>query len=223
MSARDYALDYTALETGWATQGAADYCTANGHATHRVDGVDTGICPRCLAVTEVYVSDEGDQGYGEWLESIEEGVSATLKARAYKHPAVSEIPFTVSEVQARQAEAKTFAESVSDIWNANRVQAPEPIEGQDAARGILAVNPEPEGSDIWHAWGLGFEYAEQTGGVYDSPLSGEWADCPTPHAIVAKVMRLMGFETSDCEEGQDAEIADAFELGYATYVAGWRI
>lgn len=193
----------------------------------------------------VYVSDEGDQGYGEWLESIDDGVSATLKARqapsdadvvgwftdhssrlkarAYKHPAVSEIPFTVSEVQARHSGPKTFAESVSDIWNANRVQAPEPIEGQDAARGILAVNPEPEGSDIWHAWGLGFEYAEQTGGVYDSPLSGEWADCPTPHAIVAKVMRLMGFETSDCEEGQDTEIADAFELGYATYVAGWRI
>lgn len=48
----DYSLDYSALERGWATEGAARWCKMHGHATHVVDGVDTGRCPRCLELTE---------------------------------------------------------------------------------------------------------------------------------------------------------------------------
>lgn len=33
------------------TQGDADYCRDHGHAFHTIDGVDTGICPRCGAST----------------------------------------------------------------------------------------------------------------------------------------------------------------------------
>lgn len=43
-----YAMDYSALDRGWATQGAADYCTEHGHATYTISGVDQGYCPRCL-------------------------------------------------------------------------------------------------------------------------------------------------------------------------------
>lgn len=44
---RVYGLTYPALNGDVVTQGHADYCSDHGHATHTVDGVDTGRCPRC--------------------------------------------------------------------------------------------------------------------------------------------------------------------------------
>lgn len=43
--------DYPALDGRPVTQGHADICQREGHATHTVDGVDTGTCPRCGEVT----------------------------------------------------------------------------------------------------------------------------------------------------------------------------
>lgn len=40
-------LDYPAINGGVVTEGHARYCLEHGHATHTVNGEDTGICPRC--------------------------------------------------------------------------------------------------------------------------------------------------------------------------------
>lgn len=48
----NYAMDHSARTTGYVSQGAADYCKANGHAYWIVDGEDQGVCPRCLTITE---------------------------------------------------------------------------------------------------------------------------------------------------------------------------
>ena len=49
----DYSMDYSALERGWATQGAADWCAEHGHAYRIVDGVQWNQCPRCLEAVKV--------------------------------------------------------------------------------------------------------------------------------------------------------------------------
>lgn len=54
----DYAMDHTARTTGYVSQGAADYCRANGHAHWIVDGEDQGVCPRCLTITETETANE---------------------------------------------------------------------------------------------------------------------------------------------------------------------
>lgn len=94
------------------------------------------------------------------------------------------------------------------------------VDGQDAARGILAVNPKPEGSEEWHAWALGYDYAISTTGDYENPLSGEWADQMTPHQLHAQLSAQLGYELGDAAYD---EVDDAFELGYLTWVAGWRV
>lgn len=43
--------DYPALTGDPVTERHARTCRESGHATHTVDGVDTGTCPRCGAVT----------------------------------------------------------------------------------------------------------------------------------------------------------------------------
>jgi hypothetical protein len=47
------------------TQAHTDYCAAHGHATHTVDGTDTGVCPRCGAVTAARVHTVYAMGTGE--------------------------------------------------------------------------------------------------------------------------------------------------------------
>lgn len=39
--------DFPALEGRGVTEAHARYCREHGHATHTVNGADTGICPRC--------------------------------------------------------------------------------------------------------------------------------------------------------------------------------
>lgn len=46
-------LDFPALDGRPVTQGHANMCTSKGHATHTVNGVDTGVCPRCGDVKRV--------------------------------------------------------------------------------------------------------------------------------------------------------------------------
>lgn len=38
---------FPALVHGVVTERHARICREQGHATHTVDGVDTGLCPRC--------------------------------------------------------------------------------------------------------------------------------------------------------------------------------
>ena len=42
-----YGTEFPAITGGIVCQGHTDYCSEHGHATHTVDGVDTGRCPRC--------------------------------------------------------------------------------------------------------------------------------------------------------------------------------
>lgn len=46
----NYGMSYPALNGEVVTQGHADYCEANGHATHTVNGVAQPRCPRCDAL-----------------------------------------------------------------------------------------------------------------------------------------------------------------------------
>jgi hypothetical protein len=85
---------------------------------------------------------------------------------------------------------------------------PAPMEGQDSARGILAVNPYAEGSHEWHAWGLGFEWAGQKFHPYNSAES--------------LVAACMGFDVADFSTTEVAEIVAAWLLAEDTYRKGWR-
>lgn len=42
-----FAMTFPALNGEVVTQGHADYCAANGHATHKIDGAIQDRCPRC--------------------------------------------------------------------------------------------------------------------------------------------------------------------------------
>lgn len=44
-------MTYPALNGEIVTKRHARICREQGHATHTVDGVDTGICPRCGDIT----------------------------------------------------------------------------------------------------------------------------------------------------------------------------
>lgn len=88
-------------------------------------------------------------------------------------------------------------------------------------------NEYSEGTIEWHAWGEGYAYAERTGGIYENPLSGEWADMPTISDVGTAVGRhVFGADygpddyADDRDSGTfddyDEEImAEAFEQGYA--------
>jgi hypothetical protein len=41
------ANQFPALNGETVTEAHAAFCAERGHATHTVDGVDTGVCPRC--------------------------------------------------------------------------------------------------------------------------------------------------------------------------------
>lgn len=88
------------------------------------------------------------------------------------------------------------------------------------------ANEYPAGTPEAEAHALGYEYATLTGGIYDAPLSGEWADMPTIHSVNLTVARTVYGPSwtlqdvdDDIESGEwDSDgIADAFEYGYAAY------
>lgn len=97
----------------------------------------------------------------------------------------------------------------------------------------MAGNDYAEGSLEWHAWGEGNDYAARTNGVYDEPLSGEWADMPNLDDVGLAVARHMfGADYTRADYAQDREdgiisdddmdaIADAFEQGYADWREGY--
>lgn len=47
-----HALDFPALNGQPVTEAHAQVCRERGHATHTVDGVDSGTCPRCGEVLD---------------------------------------------------------------------------------------------------------------------------------------------------------------------------
>lgn len=91
------------------------------------------------------------------------------------------------------------------------------------------MNEYAEGSLEWRAWGEGYAYAERTGGAYDAPLSGEWADMPTIADVGTMVGRhVFGADYSPDDYAEDREsgviddfdeeaILEAFEHGYADW------
>lgn len=52
MAQQDYAKSFPAMTGDVVTEGHANHCARNGHATWTADGVDKGVCPRCGEVTE---------------------------------------------------------------------------------------------------------------------------------------------------------------------------
>jgi len=67
--------DFPALDGRPVTQAHTDKCARDGHASHKRDGVDAGVCPRCGAVTapaepvelEVERTDTADPMSGDYL------------------------------------------------------------------------------------------------------------------------------------------------------------
>lgn len=87
-------------------------------------------------------------------------------------------------------------------------------------------NEYPAGTTEAEAYALGYAYATRTDGAYDWPLSGEWADMPTPYAVTLTVARtIFGGSwgpddlNADLESGEWSidYVADHFEQGYAAY------
>lgn len=75
--------------------------------------------------------------------------------------------------------------------------------------------PTQEQFDAAHKAGTEYALQERANGATEpreAPLSGEWADDPTPWRIAVDV----GFQGEDDENGWDAvsELADAWERGY---------
>lgn len=75
--------------------------------------------------------------------------------------------------------------------------------------------PTQEQFDAASAAGATYAQAEIANGATEArtgPLSGEWADDPTPRSVAYNV----GFEVGDGDENSDAvdELADAWERGY---------
>lgn len=58
---------FPALNGGVVTERHARICREQGHASHSVDGKDTGVCPRCGDVTQP--ADAETYGIGWSLES----------------------------------------------------------------------------------------------------------------------------------------------------------
>lgn len=52
----DYKLSYPAVNGEVVTEGHANYCKENGHATYTMNGVASAICPRCGSTKEVATS-----------------------------------------------------------------------------------------------------------------------------------------------------------------------
>lgn len=86
----------------------------------------------------------------------------------------------------------------------------------------MAENTYAEGTLEWHAWGAGNDYRLSIGDRQDdAPLSGEWADGPTPcQAIVAAWQGVLGKSWDTYNDGTpddrdwDDAILDAWEAGY---------
>ena len=75
--------------------------------------------------------------------------------------------------------------------------------------------PTQEQFDKAHQHGTEYALAERANGATEArtgPLSGEWADDPTPRSVAYNV----GWTTVDTDEEQEAvdELADAWERGY---------
>lgn len=83
------------------------------------------------------------------------------------------------------------------------------------------MNPYAMGTPEWHAWGNGADYQARTGAYRDNPLSGEWADDPTPTDVIRQAWQdVMGpswdtySDGTDEDRDSDDEIVNAWEEGY---------
>lgn len=97
----------------------------------------------------------------------------------------------------------------------------------------MAGNDYAEGSLEWHAWGEGNDYAARTNGVYDNPLSGEWADMPSLTDVgILTARHVFGADYGTADYARDrmdgviadddaCAIYDAFEQGYADWREGY--
>lgn len=72
-----YANDMASLKGEVVTQGHADYCAAHGHATHTVDGVDSGVCPRC--------GDVADPAWTYYVQSMTGAVHTSQNCSVVQH------------------------------------------------------------------------------------------------------------------------------------------
>lgn len=95
----NYSMDYPAIDGRVITQGHADYCATNGHATYLKEGVKMGFCPRCGAVTEPanlrvwwYKAGTNETEEGELLGFVEGDRS---KARVNVRGKIFRIPTSV--------------------------------------------------------------------------------------------------------------------------------
>lgn len=69
----NYSLSYPAINGETVTEGHAAYCAKNGHAAHKVDGVELTHCPRCGSVKDNSNDDNTEDDmrtYAEYLTSL---------------------------------------------------------------------------------------------------------------------------------------------------------
>ncbi len=104
----NYKLSYPAINGETVTQGHADYCKAEGHGTHTVNGVVSPLCPRCGQATNS-IESEGNQ-----MTDFDSMTTAQLKAYAREnYSTISKLTKRDQLIRALGAQqAKAFQASV---------------------------------------------------------------------------------------------------------------
>lgn len=123
----NYGMDMAAAKGQIVCQGHADYCAEHGHATHTVNGKDTGRCPRCGVITvpapaseettakfESLLDAERDVRHARTLEGF--GIDAATRERGRKDRVKAQTKlsailntFTLEELTAFNEYRKTLA------------------------------------------------------------------------------------------------------------------
>ena len=103
--------EFPALSGGVVTEAHARRCAENGHAEHVVDGVSTGTCPRCGAVTEQVTATDARAALDRAIRK-----RATVRRQLAEAVAVGDYtPETLTDFAVRLARHDATIEALSHI------------------------------------------------------------------------------------------------------------
>ena len=112
----NYATSFPVLTGEVITQGHADYCEINGHATHKVDGVTSLVCPRCGNVSGMTYAEYLNTMTVKSLREIarQAGISGYTKLRKAGLVIVIDVATTTAHIAAIREAAQIAAEPTMD-------------------------------------------------------------------------------------------------------------